>query len=557
MNDDVVLGRLVAVCRRHSRRVAIASPDGRLTFGGLLGLVDEFADRLRHEGVRPGDRVLVAAPNGVGYVAAFFAVLAAGAVACPADLRWGRGEFGSVLGTIEPAAIVMPEHHDNPRLFPRTGVVEQADGLARRPVFLSPPAINGGGLRTRAIARQLGRTATGMMASDTAAIFHTSGTGGSPIPVIHSHTTVLACVESLRKTRRAYFELNAATLARISQVVRQYGGRLVRPALGRNVWLAPLSFASIAGHTLMLQSLLNGQTLVTMDHFDPRRTLQLIERERVTYLALNPTMAELCLRVSDFDSFDLSSLFVVGLGGSATSPALARKVKDRFGCALAIGYGSTELGGGVLASNLFDAEESQIGTVGRAFPGVEVRVVGDDNLPVSPGETGELVCRSPGLMVGYQNARRSPIDADGWYHTGDLVTMDEQGYVRIVGRISEVIIRAGQNIYPREVELLLESHPAVREAAVVGVPEGLAGERIWAFLIPEAGGDLVPADIVKFCRGQLAAHKLPEAIRVVADLPRAGDGKVQKKMLRRTALLEQQAVRSATDVPHVEEHERV
>jgi len=273
--------------------------------------------------------------------------------------------------------------------------------------------------------------------------------------------------------------------------------------------------------------------------FDPRKVLSLVEQERVTVVAMNPTMAELCLRTKGGERFDLSSLLAVGLGASNVSPALAERVKERFQCAVAIGYGSTELGGGVLATNLFDPEDRQTSTVGRPFHGSEVAILGDEGRPVNAGEIGELACRSPGLMLGYQHSERpSHVDHDGWYHTGDLATMDRAGYVRIVGRRQDLIIRSGQNVYASEIEAVLEANPAVQAAAIVGVPEPLAGERIWGYVVPAAGRELNSSELLAFCRGKLAASKMPDRFLVVDELPLTPDGKVKKFVLRRAALQE-------------------
>jgi fatty-acyl-CoA synthase len=175
------------------------------------------------------------------------------------------------------------------------------------------------------------------------------------------------------------------------------------------------------------------------------------------------------------------------------------------------------------------------------MPGVEVRVVDDEGRPLPPGEVGELWVRTEGRMVGYWGApdlTAQVVDEEGWYHTGDLAVMDEEGYLRIVGRKKDMIIRGGRNIYPEKIERHLMTHPAVREAAVVGVPRGLGGEEVWAFVIPEDGTDLTSRQVREHCRGVLEPYEIPQVVRIVDDFPRSSTGKPQKFRLREMALQE-------------------
>ena len=205
-----------------------------------------------------------------------------------------------------------------------------------------------------------------------------------------------------------------------------------------------------------------------------------------------------------------------------------------------IAFGATEIGV-TLTTSPTDSDAMQLETVGRLIPGIEAKVVDEQHREVPRGQTGELAMRLPSVMLGYYNApeaNATVFDQEGWYFTGDLATMDGNGYFRIVGRKKDLIIRGGQNIYPPEIENHLSGKPGIANVAVVGVPDPVAGERVWAFVLPTEGAQLTPADVLGYCRGELAPYKVPEQVRVVADLPMTSTGKVQKFVLRARALKE-------------------
>jgi acyl-CoA synthetase (AMP-forming)/AMP-acid ligase II len=247
------------------------------------------------------------------------------------------------------------------------------------------------------------------------------------------------------------------------------------------------------------------------------------------------------MSLEGFEAYDTSSLIVCGVGGAPCPPHLAREIEERFGCAVYIGFGATEMGGGIAVSSLSDSDHQRTETVGRPLLDTEVRIVDDQGQQLPPGQVGELLCRSQGVMVGYYQAPEltaEVMDEDGWYHTGDLAAIDEDGYLRIVGRKKDMIIRGGQNIYPAEIEHYLTAHPSIREAAVVGVPSALGGESVWAFLIAEEGVEMTPRAVKSYCREALEPYKIPKEVRFAVDFPRAQSGKPQKFKLRAKAIEE-------------------
>jgi fatty-acyl-CoA synthase len=241
------------------------------------------------------------------------------------------------------------------------------------------------------------------------------------------------------------------------------------------------------------------------------------------------------------DRYDTSSLLVCGTGTAPCPPALGYQIQQRFKCALYIGFGMTEAAGGIAVSSMSDSDALQAETVGRPLPGVDIRIVDDQRRDLPVGQVGELAVHSDGVMQGYFQAPEltaEVIDKDGWYYTGDLVTMDEKGYLRVVGRKKDMIIRGGQNIYPAEIEGYLVTHPKIQEVAVVGVPSPVGGESVWAFIRPAEGVDLTAIEILNYCRGTLEPFKIPSQVRFLKQFPLAETGKPRKFELRAMAIKE-------------------
>jgi len=378
---------------------------------------------------------------------------------------------------------------------------------------------------------------------DLAAILYTSGTTGRPKGVMHSHRGLVAPVVASTRLRRMWLHVpTPAQLGRMAGVVARYGLRLLQAAGRPQTFLTAVGGYAIAGIEVVLQALLMGDRLILMPRFHPLEMLRCVERERVTVLVAAPLALSLLVRIQEPRRYDLSSLLIVGTGSAPCPPELARQVQRRFGCAIHIGYGMTEVGGGIAATSVEDSAARQAETVGRAMLGMEVRVVDEARQPLPPGQVGELAVRGEGRMLGYYRApelTEEALDADGWYYTGDLAVIDRQGYIRIVDRKKDIIIRGGQNIYPAEIEQFLVTCHDISEVAVVGVPDAAgpaprpAGdERVWAFVVPAEGSELSARDVLEYCRGALEPFKLPDQVRLVSSLPRSALGKVQKAELR-------------------------
>jgi acyl-CoA synthetase (AMP-forming)/AMP-acid ligase II len=313
-------------------------------------------------------------------------------------------------------------------------------------------------------------------------------------------------------------------------------------AIGRpQTIMTTMGWHTITGVHVMLQGLLMGDRLAVLPRFHPYEALELVQRERVTVLVAVPTAYQAILALPDLSRFDTSSLFVCASGGASCPPELAREIRRRFKCALYNGFGMTEMGGGVSVTGLEDSGEQQAETVGRPMPGVELRIVDGERRDLPDGQVGELVVRGEGVMKGYYQAPEltaAVLDAEGWLYTGDMARIDEQGYLHIVGRQKDVIVRGGQNIYPAEIEHHLETHPLIEKAAVVGVPSVVGGESVWAFVQLKEDGRMTVQEVLDHCRGRLETYKIPSQVRFVNEIPQGEMGKLQKFKLRAAALQE-------------------
>lgn len=530
-----VADALGEVAYTNPDRIALVSADRPITYCELNESVTKLAGVLRGRGVS-GRPVAFMVPSGPDWVRCFFAVVAAGGVAVPLNPRLKARELGLILADIRPALLVA---------VPR---VRGADVAAVLDEVRVTGAVRAGGvlpdvayLSELDAATALADMPPASKDAGLAAVFYTTGTTGAPKGVMHTHAALLDSFDRMQELYAGFFGGSTTSttdkIVKVATLVRRYGARL-RHGIGAQAWLTPLPLHSIAGFRFALHALLGGHRLVVMDAFHPRTMLELVERERVNILAVTPSMLEVAVDLPGRERHNLSSLLVVGLGAAPTSPELVRRARAALRCAVVVGYGATETGGGVLVTRLDDGERQMSETVGTPFPGTEVKVVDEYRRDLPPGDVGELVCRSSGLMAGYHGATAATaavVDEDGWYYTGDLASIDERGFVRIHGRKRDLIIRGGQNVVPAEVEAVLLEHPAVFRAAVVGVPDRVAGETIWAFVVPASPAGLDATELRGHCAGRLDPAKLPDNFQIVAELPVAESGEIRKVELRELA----------------------
>jgi len=357
--------------------------------------------------------------------------------------------------------------------------------------------------------------------SDPAILMYTSGTTGLPKGALLSHY-------SLVNNAMLYLEVTAPFWQREGVARKDY----------RNCCLLP--FFHVAGLSNLIVGVLAGGTICPLLAFDPVKAMQTIEQERCNNTFAMPTMLLAILQHADVERYDLSSLLSVGSGGTPVPISLMERTKACIGSDIWVGFGQTEGSCTLTLSRAEDSFEQKSATVGRPIPHIEVKIsdpVTDAVVPV--GAHGELCYRGFVTMLGYYKMPEQTaeaIDADGWLHSGDLATMNEQGYLNIVGRLKDMVIRGGENLFPAEIEAFLIRHPNVVNVQVVGVPDAFFGEELLAVVIPRAGEQLSEQELRDYCRGQISHQKIPRYFQFVASYPLTASGKVQKFVLREQAI---------------------
>ncbi|MER7500938.1 AMP-binding protein [Nonomuraea pusilla] len=471
---------------RHPAREALVHGANRWTWHDLDAEVDRWAGTLAGAGVRAGDRVAVASQPEPRFLFAFLAAARLGAVFQGLSPKSRPDELRYLLADTEPRVVLDP-----------AGLLQGA-GLER--------AVLGGEELARALDAAAPLAAGPAVDPGSAAlIVHTSGSTGRPKGALLSHTSLIAT-------------------ARI-QAERTFTGEA--PSMLCNL---PINHVGSVGNICMTV-LVAGGRLVFQDVYDPREALALLERERVEYWGAVPTMLQLSVATDLWPRADLSHLKAILWSGGAAPRALVAELRRRCD-RLLMSYGSTETVGEVCFADPGADDDVLTRTIGRPAAEYEVRLVAADGADVPDGEPGEIVVRGACRAIGYwrdPEATSRLIDADGWLHTGDLAVRRPDGNLELVGRTHEVFKSGGYNVYPREIELALESHPAVQVAAVLPVPHDLYGHVGHAWVQSPGGAD--PGELLAHLRHRLAAYKVPKHLTVVEELPLLGIGKVDKRAL--------------------------
>jgi fatty-acyl-CoA synthase len=357
--------------------------------------------------------------------------------------------------------------------------------------------------------------------SDPAILMYTSGTTGLPKGALLSHHGLVT--SAMLTFERVFPFLQRAGVARKD-----------------DHFCLPLPFFHVGGIVALLRCVYSGGTIYPLLAFDPVKAMQVISQERCNGTVVVPTMLLAILQHPDFTRYDLSSLLSIVSGGAPVPVSVMEQAKARIGADVAIVFGQTE-GCGCLTITLpNDPFELKAATVGKPLPHIEVKIIDPATGTVVPvGERGELCYRGFVAMMGYYKLPEKTaetIDAEGWLHSGDLATMNTQGYLNIVGRLKDMVIRGGENLFPAEIEAFLIRHPKVANVQVVGVPDAFFGEELLAVVIPKAGEQLTEQELCGYCRGQISHQKIPRYFRFVESYPLTASGKVQKFVLREQAV---------------------
>ncbi|HEX9820999.1 MAG TPA: long-chain fatty acid--CoA ligase [Methylomirabilota bacterium] len=456
---------------------------------------NRLAHALRGLGLGPGDRAVVLLPNCPEVLQAYAAVLKLGGVIVPVVFLLGPEEVRHILAHSEAKVVITASQFlDRIEGWPEPVVLVGGDG--------------GHGWDDLVAGRPDDFAAVERADADLAVILYTAGTTGRPKGVALSHAN-LAC--------------NARAAASLYE-------------LDRTAWaLMVLPLSHSYGLTVMNAGNILGTKGVLLRWFNPDGVLETIHRYRVQSMAGVPTMFVYLLNSPDSERFDTSSMRQWGSGAAPLPVEIVEPFEKKFGGRLLEGYGLTEASPVVSAHRLSGVRK--VGSVGQPIPGVDVAILDDADRPLPPGEVGEVCVRGPNVMQGYYRLPEETARTlrNGWLHTGDMGRLDTDGFLYIVERKKDLIIRGGFNVYPREVEEVLYAHPAVAEAAVVGTPDPLMGEEVLAFVVLRPGGGADAGAIVAFCHDRLAKYKCPKQVRFVDALPKSPIGKILRKELRRLA----------------------
>ncbi len=504
------LGTLLSSdAQRHPDRTALVFDTRRVSYRELEFLSNRVANTLRARGVKVGDRVCVCLPNCVDLVVAICGVLKAGAVVVPVSDRLAPAEITVILEDCAPAAVIFPSRMRE--------TVKAGGANLREPLMIADAAAWPGELSLAEVIAggDPAPIAALPVEPDDALIGYTSGTTGVPKGAISTHANLI--------------------IGQGSMTAREWG------LTCDDVILVTTPLAHRIGLARIANALCLGATLAVVSKFDPAQAAAVIEAEAVTVISVVPTIAKMLIPEIERRPEAFRSLRVVVATGESFPDDLQRRLMELLAQVRIYGfYSQTEAG--FVASLAPEDRLTHPDSVGRAVPGVEIRIVDEAMRDVPAGAAGEILvrCGRPGqysVMRAYHNrpAANAEVFVDGWLRTGDIGRMDEDRFLYFVGRAKDMVVSGGLNIYAREVEIALSAHPAVAEAAVIGVPDDRYGEAVMAYVQIAPGGAVTEAELIEHCRHRIAGYKKPKYVRFIDALPRNATGKIAKPNLRRWA----------------------
>ena len=503
--------------RLYPKKEAVVDGDLRFTYAELGERVDRLAGALAASGLQPGARAAIVMQNRHEYMEAYFAVEKAGAVLVPLNQRLAPAEIGFILQDAEATHLILDAAH-----LPLYDAVKSGAPL----------------LRTVAV-----------VGADRSVL--------GPQSSVLDYEAAIAAAEPMREPARVWQEddmvqlyYTSGTTGRAKGVMLTQGNVIANARHGimllhfdeRDVWVHGTPMFHLADAWSCWTITWVGGRHVFLREFTPTGYLGLVQEERVTVSLLVPTMINAVINDPRVREFDVSSLRLLTFGASPMPVDRLRAAMQIFAHVTFMQlYGMTETAPFATGLLYDDATVNgpeqmtrRLASCGREIPGVEARVVREDGSEVAPGEVGEIVMRGPNVMKGYW--RQPEVSAEtlrgGWMHSGDMATVDEEGYIFIVDRKKDMIITGGENVYSTEVENALYQHPAVLEAAVIGIPDPHWGERVHAVVVLKEGERVEPQALSDFCRAQIAGYKIPRSVEFVDTLPKTGSGKIQKSEIR-------------------------
>jgi long-chain acyl-CoA synthetase len=493
-------------------RTAIVHGQERTTYGELLRRTESVAAQLRSIGIQKGDKVGLLFPNHPDFIACFFAVVGIGAIVVPINPLLKSEEIEHILKDSGAKALLVHANTISEALTALPTVPSVKSILVSGAV---PAELNDSALPCDILSCAFDSLPSTRIAfcdvdpdKDLALIVYTSGTTGKPKGAMLSHTNIRSVMPD--------------------------------PLLGhcnignQDRWLAMLPLCHIYGlGVIVYTTITTGGTITILEKFDPVQALETIQQEQITLLPAVPSMYQFMLLEMERKTYDVSSVRVCFSGAAALTPEVLEKTEQAFGAPVIEGYALSETACGATI-NRYNARRT--GSIGTPLMGIQVCILNENGDPLVSGidNVGEIAIKGRNVMLGYHNQPQATEEVmrNGWFLTGDLGYFDEDGFFYIVGRKKEMIIRGGQNIYPREIEDVIARIPGVAEVAVIGVPDNFMGERVKAIVVPRAGSALTEDQVKEFCTSHLAQYKVPRLVEFISTpLPRNSTGKVLKRLL--------------------------
>ena len=488
--------------RLYGDKTALIIEDKQFSFLEIDRMACCIANGLKSVGVQPGDRVTLYSQNCWEWVVSYYGIGKTGAVVNPINVMLTSEEVKFIVNDNGAKAVIASTDKGKPLLELRGStdlreVVLYGDDVPQGATAFED-WLHSGKETFEVIQRER---------KDLAAICYTSGTTGHPKGAMQSHGNILGSAE---------------------------GTALMTVRTAHDVLVNSLPLPHVYGSCVLNSSFMYGMTLVILPKFEEEAVLGAIEQHQATILDGVPTAYYYLLAHPRFEEYDLSSLIRSTVGGQTLPAAKSLEWEERVATPVLELWGMTELSGAATGNPFYGINKP--GTIGPVFPGCEGRIVAvdDPEQVLSPGKSGELMFRGPLVMPGYygnEEASKEALESGGWLHTGDIASVDEEGYYTIVDRIKDMILTAGYNIYPAELERVICAHPSVALAAVGRIKDTAKGELAKAFVVLKPGKDATGAEIAGFCRERLAAYKVPRAIQFVEAVPQTSSGKIMRRLL--------------------------
>ena len=489
---------------RFPEKPALVCNGAGLTWAELDRRVDKLGNAFLDAGLRRGDRVAVLLANCSEYFEIYFACARTGLVAVPVNYRLLGHELAQIIGHAEPPLLIIGAEY--------AGQARAMRDLPQLRWCISDEDERGF-QNYRSILDAAASTAVSTAGNDTFAIFYTSGTTGLPKGALVSHENL---------------EMNG-----YNQIIADRS----RPA---DINLIATPIYHMGAVFMAVTYMMLGCTHHILRKFEPGAWLGLLEQSRASVALLVPTMINAVLNAPDLEKHDLSSLRLVFYGGGPMPVSVLERAIDRLGCGFTQGYGLTEtLEATFLVSedhvvNGTDTQTRRLASAGREAVGAQVRIIDEAGNELPAGETGEILINSRSVIAGYWNNPDETADVikDGWFHTGDLGYLDDERYLFVVDRKKDMVVSGGVNIYSKEIESVLYRHPAVLEAAVIGLPDEEWGEMVTAVISTRTGRDVTGQELIDYCSESLAGYKKPKKVLFLDELPKNPSGKILKRVLR-------------------------